>query len=263
MHPTRTCISALLATTLLASPLTAGAVALVNGDFSDTPDLAGWTATGTVVREPTGGFAQLETDTTFQWTLEQGFLVVGQHYRLSFDFAFSTEAAAPPGAGVPDAFTVSITTANGDWLDILAADVAGAVPDPSDGNEAANNAVPIEVGLDPTPTIPDFVGFPGGAAFHGRVSLVLPDLVLGQNATLFFDLFDYADGAATLAAVDNVTLEPADNVPLPPTLALLAAALLAVPLARRRPPVQRASPTDGEPLQTHPLLPPHGRVQHG
>jgi len=256
MNRTRSRMFALLATALLSSPLTAWAVPLLNGDFSDSPDLSGWTATGEVVREPTNAFAQLETDgTTFLRTLEQSFLVVGEPYRLSFDFAFSTQAASPPGAGVPDIFTVSIVTAGGDYLDIFAADVFGAVPDPSDGNEAANNAVPIDVGFDPTLTITDFVPFSGGTTWTGRISLILPDLVLGQDATLFFDLFDWADGAATIAAVDNVTLEPASGVPLPPTLLLFTAGLLAAPLARRRPPAHRLSPRATEP-PVAPRLPP-------
>ncbi len=205
MKRTRSRMVALLATALLSSPLTAWAVPLLNGDFSDSPDLAGWTATGDVVREPTNAFAQLETDgTTFLRTLEQTFLVVGQHYRLSFDFAFSTQASSPP-AGVPDVFTASIMTAAGDYLDIFSADVVGVVPDPSDGNEAANNAVPIDVGFDPTLTITDFVPFSAGTTWTGRISLILPDLVLGQDATLFFDLLDWADGAATIAALDICT----------------------------------------------------------
>ncbi len=161
MRPSTSRASTLFATVLILSPATAGAATLVNGNFSDAQDFAGWQPTGDVLREPGGAFGQLETDGTFQRTLQQGFLVVGHHYRLSFDFAFSTQATTPPGAGVADALAVSIVTAGGDYLDILAADVVGAVPDPSDGNEAANNAVPIQVGLDPTVTLSGFLPFVG------------------------------------------------------------------------------------------------------
>lgn len=236
MRPSTSRACTLFATVLILSPAAAGAATIVNGDFSDAQDFAGWQPTGDVLHEPGGAFGQLETDGTFQRTLQQGFLVVGHHYRLSFDFAFSTQATTPPGAGVADAFAVSIVTAGGDYLDILAADVVGAVPDPSDGNEAANNAVPIQVGLDPSVTISGFLPFVGGAAYTGRITLDLPDLVLGQDATLFFDLFDYPDGSSTIAAVDNVTLEPFADLPLPTTVALLLPGLLAAPLVRRRSP---------------------------
>jgi hypothetical protein len=196
-------------------------------------DLAGWTPTGNGVSEPTGAFAELETD----GTLEQTFTLPATPAQLVFDFAFSTsiaDASTVPSGIPPDSFTVSLLTAVGNYfLDILVADVGGAVPDPSDGNEVLNGALPIAVGFDAGVTIPGFIPFAGGFSTGGRISLLLPAIVRGLEGTLYFDLFDQLDGAATQAAIDNVSVEPVSVVPAPATLGLLLIGLVAAGVACR------------------------------
>ena len=180
---------------------------LVNGDFSDPVDLAGFTATGTDVREPTSDFAQLETDGTFMRTLEQTYTTPSVPTLLSFDFAFSTDMTIASGF-FPDSFVSSeLTLADGEYLDIMVADAYGVWEDPSDGIEFFTGATPIDVTYDPSVTIPGFTPL-GGITFSGRISLWLPDSVLGEQATLYFDLFDELDGSKTIAAVDNISVEP-------------------------------------------------------
>ena len=192
----------LAATSLQFSPFHhAQANSLVNGDFAAVDDLADWTPTGSLVSEPTGAFAQLETDGTFQRTLEQSFTLPATPARLVFDFAFSTSIsdinAVPPGTP-PDFFTVSLLTSVGNYfLDILVADVGGAVSDPSDGIEGVTGALPIDVSFDTSVTIPGFTLFGGGFSTGGRISLLLPADVRGLEGTLYFDLFDQLDGAST------------------------------------------------------------------
>ena len=187
---------------------------LINGDFSDPTDLSGFTATGTIVGEPTGEFAQLETDGNFWRTLEQTFDIPSVPTYLSFDYAFSTEGSLPDG-GFPDAFSASLTTTiDGDFLDIFVVDAYGPLPDPF--NE-------IEVDYDESVTIPGFSPFAGGTTFSGRIGLWLPNDVLGEEATIFFDLFDEFDGFKTIAAVDNINVAA---VPEPSTIFLLFTGLL-------------------------------------
>lgn len=215
---------------------------VINGDFSDPVDLAGWTPTptGATVGEPTGAFAQLETGGDSPITLEQTFTLPATSSTLVFDFAFSTSipdgTSVPEDPGIfPDSFTVSLYTT--DWvyfLDILVVDVVrGAVPDPSDGDEQHADALPIDVDLDPGVTISGFNRFAGGFSTSGRISLPLPANVLGRDVALYFDLYDGPDGAATRAALDNVVVESA-AVPEPATLGLLALGLAAAVAARRR-----------------------------
>jgi hypothetical protein len=195
---------------------------IINGDFSDPVDLAGFTATGAVISEPTGHFVQLETDGTFPRTIEQTFAIPNLPILFSFDFAFSTEATVPV-TGFPDSFSAGITTTlDGDFLDILVVDVYGVWEDPSEGIEDLTGATPIDVAYDPSVTMAGFVPF-GGTTFYGRTSLWLPNEVLGEEATLYFDLFDELDGFKTIAAVDNISAAP---IPEPGTLMLLAAGLL-------------------------------------
>ena len=159
----------ILMTLVLAAQVAHESAVVSNGDFSDPSDLAGFTATGDIMCEPTGEFGQLETDGSFIRTLEQTINIPAVPSTLSFDFAFSTEG--DPSIGVfPDSFAVSlITTLDGDFLDILVVDAFGVFPDPSDGIEGITGATPIDVSYDSTVGIPGF----GGAA-PGRVVPVEP-----------------------------------------------------------------------------------------
>jgi hypothetical protein len=109
------------------------------------------------------------------------------------------------------------------------------VPDPSDGIESITGALPIDVDLDAAVGIPGFIPFIGGTSYAGRIRLTLPTAVLGQEATLYFDLFDQTDGAATRAAVDNIALVPTNAAPVPATLGLLLIGLGAASATRSRP----------------------------
>jgi hypothetical protein len=214
---------ALLAATGAVAPLsTALALPVINGDFSDSVDLAGWMASGNVVGEPTGDFAQLETDGIDPVrTLEQTVTIPAAPSTVTFDFAFSTDGTSVPGGIFPDSFAVSLITTVGDFLDILVVDLLGVLPDPSDGIEWITGALPIDVDLDPAVTIPGFSPVAGGTSYSGRINLALPASVRGQAATLYFDLYDEPDGASTIAAVDNVSVDPANTIPVPATLGLL------------------------------------------
>jgi hypothetical protein len=198
------------------------AIPFTNGDFSDPVPLFGYIATGTVISEPTGEFAQLETDGNFMRTLEQTFTVPSLSTTLSFDFAFSTDDITPSGF-FPDSFAASLlTTVDGDFLDILVVDAFGPFPDPSDGIEWITGAVPIDVTYDSSVSIAGFTPIAGGQTFSGRISLDLPAVVLGEEATLYFDLFDESDGFNAIAAVDNINVTP---VPEPATGTLILTGL--------------------------------------
>ena len=211
---------------------TAWALPIVNGDFSDATALSGYTASGSVISEPGGQFAQLDTDGTFTRTLSQHFSIPVIGSSFSFDFAFSTEGI-PPFGGLADSLAVSIQTLAGDLLDILVVDALGAVADPSDGIETVTGATPITVSLDPSVGIAGFAPL-SGVGFAGRVSLRLPNVVLGQDATLFVDLFDQGDGFASRGAVDNFSVTTL-AVPEPSALALIVLGLAGgMGAARRR-----------------------------
>jgi hypothetical protein len=163
-------------------------------------------------------------------TLEQTFILPATASTLSFDFAFSTDATSS-GVLFPDSFAASVLTAGGEFLDILVVDLLGVVPDPSDGIEGIIGAMPIDVAIDDTVTIPGFIPFAAGTSYSGRIDVLLPSAVLGQNATVFFDLFDEFDGASTIAAVDNVGTRA---IPAPGAFGLVLAGLIATISVRRR-----------------------------
>lgn len=219
---------ALLFGLIAGSTVSAGPIN--NGDFSDPIALAGFLATGGVIGEPTGEFAQLETDGGFLRTLEQTFSIPAIPSLFAFDFAFTTEGVLPI-SGFPDSFAVSILTFAGEFLDILVVDALGAVPDPSDGIEVITGALSIQVGFDPSVGIPGFTPL-GGATFSGHISVPFQGAVLGQDATVFVDLFDAADGFATRAAVDNFSIG-AHAVAEPATLVLVMLGLAGMSATRR------------------------------
>lgn len=210
---------------------------ILNGDFADVTVLSGYTVTGSVISEPTGAFAQLDTDGSFTRTLAQTFSIPATGSIFSFDFAFSTEGVAPI-AGLPDSFAVSIQTIAGDLLDILVVDALGVVPDPSDGIEVVTGATAISVTFDSSIGTPGYVAL-GGTVFGGRISMAFPNSVLGQDATLFVDLFDQSDGFASRAAVDNFSVT-ARAVTEPTSLLLTGLGLIGLCATRRR-----GAPTGG------------------
>lgn len=218
---------------LSAIPLQAGVI--TNGDFSDPIGLNGFVATDTIVTEvttSTNDFAQLATDGTFLRTLETNpFDIPTSNSVLSFDFAFSTTGSL---AAFQDSFAASlITSIDGDFLDLFVVDsVVLALPDPS-GDIAVLTGIPAV--NDETVSITGFTRFSGGAYFSGRVTVTLPSTVLGEEATLYFDLFDQNDGAETIAAVDNITITSASGViPEPASVATWSLMLLGITLRRRR-----------------------------
>jgi hypothetical protein len=217
------------AAALSLSPLSAArAEVIVNGDFADSTDLAGWTVEGAIIGEFHGDFALLVTDGTDRRTLSQSLVIPSGPSVLAFDFGFSTDASSDPCVGsgpscFPDSFAVSLIADGGASLDILVADAREAIPDPSDGRESQNVVLPIEVQFSAGVAIQDFERFPGGTSWGGHVSLALPASVRGLGATLYFDLYDQGDGAESRAAIDHVSLTTA--VPAPATLSLLLVGL--------------------------------------
>jgi len=232
----------LLATLLLGAALPAAAVSLTNGDF-ESGDLTGYFTEDdtflpnpaiTVAADPVthNHFASLDTasHTSFFNTLGQDLTLPPSPSLLSFDFGFSTagDGSTDAGMGFPDSFAVSLVTA-ANFLDILVVDEAGGVvPDPGGS---------LTVAYDPTIAIAGFAPLAGGAsALSGSITLLLPASVLGDDATLFFDLFDEEDGHRSVAAVDNIALQaaPAPAVPEPATGLLLTVGLAAMAATARR-----------------------------
>lgn len=202
---------------------------IVNGDFSDPTDLAGFTVTGQTVTE-TDGFARFEIGDGVLRTLEQTFVIPLGATALSFDYAFSTTATAALHPSSPDSFAVSLeTTIDGELLDIFVVDYGGPIPDPSDGDEIMNMVEAIDVQSVSRP-FDGFVGFTGGTTYTGRVTVFFPTQVLGEEATLYFDLGNF-DGNAfdSIAAVDNITI-----IPEPTSFAIWALLVLAPCSTHRR-----------------------------
>lgn len=201
---------------------------IVNGDFAAAKPLADFTVTLNIVGEPTDAFAQFSDS----GALEQTFDIPNAPSTLSFDFAFSTTSSATSPPSLPDSFSVSVLTANNlDFLDILVVDIVQeALTDPSEG---LPGVTPIDASLDTSFFIFGFVGLKNGTDFSGRVSLLLPSNVLGEKATIFFDLFDF-DGFETIAAVDNITLTSSPIVPEPASLAIWGVILGGTLMRRRR-----------------------------
>ena len=104
-------VSRLLASAawLLLAQSAARADFIINGDFSDSTDLVGWTPEGTIVGEPFGDFGQLGADGNYSRLLKQAFTLPTAPGLLAFDFAFSTAATPAPG-GFPDSFAASLIT---------------------------------------------------------------------------------------------------------------------------------------------------------
>jgi len=232
----------LLTTLLLAAALPAAAVSLTNGNF-ETGDLTGYFTEDdlgdpnpavTVAADPGSGnhFASLDTasHTSFFNTLGQDLTLPPSPAVLSFDVGFSTavDGSTDVGMGFPDSFAVSLVT-TADFLDILVVDAAGGV--------VADPGGSLPVTYDPTSTIAGFAPLAGAGALSGAITLPLPASMLGDDATLFFDLFDEEDGHRSIAAVDNIALQaaPAPAVPEPATGLLLTVGLAAMAGAARRP----------------------------
>ncbi len=229
---------------LLGVTTAASAVPVINGDF-ETGDLTGYFTEddaydpnpdiGVSLDPITGNhFASIDTShASYANTLGQDLTLPGAPAVLSFDFGFATadDGSFDAGAGFPDSFAVGLTTAGGAWLDILVVDLLGPLPDPSDGIEGLTGATPIDVVFDPSVSIPGFAPGSGATAYGGAISVSLPASVLGEGATLAFDLFDEEDGARTVAAVDNIAIAagqpPSPAVPEPATGVLLGVGLVA------------------------------------
>jgi YD repeat-containing protein len=170
-----------------------------NGDFAE--GLTGWTIgsqIGGLTPDPgaesrinaLGGVAQLWEHESFLTSLHQTFTIPPSPQTISFDVvALGLEAAL---GGVPDAFEVSLL------------------------NEAGQSLVPVF-----RPEATSFfnanpegaVAWAAGVVWDGRhVTLDIASLTPGTRATLVFDLIGNPPGRSSVAAVDNVRIEP-DHLP--------------------------------------------------
>lgn len=215
--------------------LHASAGVINNGDFSSLTPLDGFSPTGNV-SEPTDDFALFD-DSGF---LTQTFTIPSSASTLSFDFAFSTSNPSGTSTGF-DSFSVELTTnADLDILDILVVDYEVEVsPDPlGPFGLPFPPFVPIDVSYVPSASFPGFQGVTGETkAFYGKISLTLPDEVLGELATITFDLGNQDPGAQTLAALDNLAVTTNNPIPEPSSFALwlgATAVMLGSSTRRRR-----------------------------
>ncbi|MCS7470188.1 hypothetical protein NZK35_26375 [Stieleria sp. ICT_E10.1] len=202
---------------LACVPATAGVV--INGDFSSSVALQGYSSTGSVSEPPPGDFALFDESGVLMQTVT----IPGGSSSLTFDFAFSTTATTPTGATLDDSFAAELTTSpDTDVLDLFVVDVSGVVPDPLDGLESFfPGVVPIDVDFDPSVSIAGFQSKTGGTDFFGRVSLDLPNTVLGESATITFRLLDNDFGFETVAAIDNFAVSSSNStIPEPASLAV-------------------------------------------
>lgn len=228
MFPNR--IFAVLVVIAIAPGVHAGVIS--NGDFSDSIALKSFTSTGTAIGEPNGNFAQLETDGSFTRTLEQVFSVPTGASTLAFDFAFSTQAAEGSVPSIPNSFAVSLLTDDSDFLKLLLVDGRKLQPV---GVDIATTPLPSGVAYDDSLTIDGFQPFSGGVSYSGRLTIDLPNAVLGDNATIFFDLYDTIDDThLAIAAIDNLQVTSSGVVPEPTSLAIWAIAIGTLATHRRR-----------------------------
>lgn len=131
---------------------------------------------------------------------------------LAFHFGFETDEVFGPGV-IFDSFSIGIENAAGDrFATLLTADASGVVYAPGTPGGVAIPGGAITASLIPVPSLnPNLT-----QRYAAYVQAFLPQDFAGQEATLYFDLFDNQNGTASLGWFTDLTV-----VPEPTTAVLL------------------------------------------
>ena len=156
--------------------LTGWTTEVIGHDFSQTPGRIGGL----------GGMAQFTENESFLTSLKQSIVIPPGTTELSFDLV--SLGLDPIAGGVPDAFEVSLLDDNEQSIVPSHDPDSTAFVNFSSGNSAS---------------------LASGVSVSGRtVTLDVSSLASGTNATLVFDLIGNPPGHSSVAAIDNVRLNP-------------------------------------------------------
>lgn len=124
---------------------------------------------------------------------------------LDFNFGFATDETVRPGE-ILDAFSISLGSIAdpAQTLIYVTLDAAGlVVAPPTPGGIWID---PASLALTPVAPPPAFAQFGQQAAYH--VLAPVPGVLVGQETTLYFDLFNNANGLESVGWVGAVTVIP-------------------------------------------------------
>lgn len=138
---------------------------------------------------------------------------------LDFNFGFATDETVRPGE-ILDAFTISLGSIAdpAQTLIYLTLDAAGlVVAPPTPGGLWID---PSSLALTPAGSPPAFAQFGHQAAYH--LWAPVPDVLVGQETMLYFDLFNNANGLESVGWAGAVTVIPEPGVGLLSLMGLAA-----------------------------------------
>lgn len=144
---------------------------------------------------------------------------------LAFHFGFETDEVFGPGT-IFDSFSIGIENEAGDrFATLLTADASGVVYAPATPGGVSIPGGAITASLIPVPPLNQNLT----QRYAAYVQAFLPQDFAGQEATLYFDLFDNQNGTASLGWFTDLTVVPEPTT----TLLLGLGALLLLGLRKR------------------------------